>query len=70
MKASHTNHFEVRRRLVVNPWLEESATVPLKFMPAGIGLTGIKCERKWGSWRNLLSARKPPGRHRLSDDWL
>jgi len=70
MKSSPANQVKVRRKLLVNPWLEEFATVPLKFKLAATPSSAIKCVRKWESWRNPVSARKPPSRNRLADEWM
>ena len=42
-----------RRRLIINPWLEEYTTVPLQFQPGATVSPASKCVRKWESWRSL-----------------
>jgi hypothetical protein len=45
MKKSLPNPLESRRRLVINPWLEEHTAVPVRF--EAIAQPGLKCVRKW-----------------------
>ena len=68
MKTSLPNRFELRRRLVINPWLEEFATVPLKFKPDATSSLGSKCVRRWGNWRTLSTGRKQASNTGLADE--
>lgn len=63
MKTSLLNPFE-KRRLVVNPWFEEHAAVPVQFQPMVIGSSRIKCIRKLESWRPFPAPRDPSASNR------
>ena len=61
---------EARRRIAINPWMEEFGTVPVKLGSIAHASTGSRCVRKWGTLRDYSRVRKPPGNSRLADGWV